>query len=346
MPQEFGTNRDGKPVAIYTLKNASGVIAKVMEHGATLAELHIPDRDGDFADVVLGFDSVAGYESDSNQYFGCTTGRVANRIAKGTFSVDGQTYQLVTNNAPNHLHGGERALDKVLWSSTPSSTSVSQSVRFDYRSPDGEEGYPGTLDVSVTYTLDDSDQLTIYYEAKTDKKTPVNLTHHSYFNLAGAGNGTILDHELYLGAGRYTPTDDTLIPTGEVTHVAGTPFDFCKSKRIGDDIESLTSTAALGYDHNFVLDNSGARHLACRLRDPESGRVMEMYTSEPAVQFYTGNFLNGAAGKGGQVYAHRGGLCLEPQHYPDAPNQQHFPEIWLEPGEVYRQTSVHRFSVD
>ncbi len=344
--QQFGTTQDGVAVSSYTLINANGVVARVAEFGATLVELHVPDRDGVLADVVLGFDSVAGYESEANQYFGCTAGRVANRIAKGRFEIGGKQYDLATNNEPNHLHGGVRGLDKVVWTSAASSTPMSQSVRFEYRSPDGEEGYPGNLDVAVTYTLDNSNQLTIHYEAKTDQTTPVNLTHHSYFNLAGAGVGTVLDHELKIFASRYTPTDDTLIPTGQLANVNGTALDFREPKPVGLHLDDVAESAALGYDHNFVLDGDGDTRLACRLREPASGRVMEIHTSEPGLQFYTGNFLNGQIGKDGKTYVQRGALCLETQHFPDSPNQPDFPDIWLEPNETYLQTTVHKFSVD
>ena len=343
---DFGKTADGTAVQIYTLKNDSGLTAKVMTRGATLVQLHAPDRDGKSADIILGWDSVAGYESEDNQYFGCTTGRVCNRIAGGRFSLDGKDYTLAINNEPNHLHGGtERSLDKVVWQAKPYSSDRGHGVRFSYTSPDGEEGYPGTLNVKVNYFLPKAaNRLNITYVATTDKATPVNLTNHAYFNLAGAGSETILNHQLQLNADKYTPTDDTLIPTGEIATVADTPLHFRKMKKIGARIEKLTETAALGYDHNYVLnpqtDKDKDYNLAAVLREQTSGRVLRIMTQEPGIQFYSGNFLKGQQGKDGKTYAHRSGLCLETQHFPDSVNQDSFPSTILKPGEEYRTSTL------
>ena len=346
--EPFGKTADGTPVERYTLKNAHGVIAKIITRGATLTELHVPDKSGKVADVVLGWDDVAGYESADNQYFGCTVGRVGNRIAKGKFKLNGKDYALAINNEPNSLHGGaKRSLDKVVWKAEPVETPNGPGVRFTYTSPDGEEGYPGTLKSSVTYSLNDKNELRIDYEATTDKATPINLTNHSYFNLAGAGSPTVLDHVLQVSAGKYTPTDDTLIPTGKIESVEGTPLDFRKATRIGDRIEKLTNTANLGYDHNLVLDGpSGQLRPIATLKDPSSGRTLKVSTTEPGVQFYSGNFLKGQKGKGGKTYNHRSAVCLETQHFPDSINHPEFPKAVLEPGETYRHTCVYAVSAE
>lgn len=342
----FGKTADGVAVDEYTLKNSSGLTVSIISRGATIRSILAPDRNGNFADIVNGFDDVAGYEGEGNQYFGCTTGRVCNRIAKGKFTLDGQEYTLAINNEPNHLHGGvKRSLDKVVWKGRKVEMKSGGCVSFSYTSPDGEEGYPGTLKVNVRYILGEDNRLRISYRATTDKATPVNLTNHAYFNLAGAGSPTVLDHELQLEADQYTPTDDTLIPTGELADVEGTVLDFRKSTRIGDRIEKLTDTAALGYDHNFVLRNqSGKNALAATLRDPSSGRVVRIFTQEPGIQFYSGNFLFGQKGKGGKEYAHRSALCLEDQHYPDSVNQPEFPSTILKPDETYKKTTIYEFS--
>ena len=339
---DFGTTADGQPVKIFTLTNRDGVVARLMSRGATLVSLEVPDRDGKKADVVLGFDDLAGYESNRNQHFGCVAGRFANRIAKGRFTLDGHEYQLALNDGPNHLHGGvKRNLDKVVWQAEELTTDAGPAVRFRYTSPDGEEGYPGNLTVTVTYTLTDANELRIDYEATTDKATPVNLTNHSYFNLAGAGAKTALDHELMVNADRYTPVDETLIPTGEIAPVAGTPLDFRQPRKIGERIEQLAGTSTKGYDHNYVLNKQeGELSLAARLRDPASGRTLTVSTTEPAVQVYSGNFLHDQAGRGGLAYPQRSGVCLETQHYPDSVNQPSFPNVILRPGETYRQTTV------
>ena len=343
----FGKTAAGDPVEIYTLKNSTGVTARVMTRGATLVNLLVPDAAGKSADVILGFDDVSGYEGDGNQYFGCTAGRVANRIAKGTFSLEGRTYRLAINNEPNHLHGGvTRSLDKVIWAATPFETTDTTGVTFRYVSPHGEEGYPGTLSVTVTYALKKSaNELSIDYAATTDQSTPVNLTNHAYFNLTGEGSATVLDHELQLFCDQYTPADDTLIPTGDIAAVEGTDLDFRTPHRIGERIATFDDTGAIGYDHNFVIKGqAGTLRPAARLQDPASGRVLDVSTTEPGIQFYSGNFLKGQVGKGGKSYAHRSALCLETQHFPDSINQPQFPGTVLHPGETYRHTCVLRFS--
>lgn len=345
---EFGKTADGTPVEEFTLTNSTGATVKLISRGATLKEWLVPDKNGEVADVVFGFDDVAGYESPANGYFGCTAGRVANRIAKGKFTLDGKDYSLATNNAPNALHGGEkRSLDKVVWQGKPFKSDDGEGVVFTYSSPDGEEGYPGKLDIEVTYTLNDKNELRIDYDATTDKATPVNLTNHAYFNLAGAGSPTINDHELTLTADRYTPVDDTLIPTGELASVAGTPFDFRQPHAIGERVDQLGTGTGAGYDHNFVLNNQdGDLAVAAKVRDPKSGRVLTVSTTEPGIQFYGGNFLEGAAGKGGKKYAYRSGFCLETQHYPDSVNQENFPPIILRPGEKYTHTCIYQITAE
>ncbi|MBK8978706.1 MAG: galactose mutarotase [Planctomycetes bacterium] len=340
----FGTTADGTAVTLYELTSPLGPIARITNYGATLVEMWIPDRTGELADVVLGFDDVSGYESDRNQYFGCTTGRVANRIRAGRFELDGEVYRLAINNGPNHLHGGgPHALSRVVWNAQPLRTEDGPAVRFRYASPDGEEGYPGRLSVEVTYTLTTKGDLRIDYEATTDKATPVNLTNHTYWNLAGQGSQTILEHDLQLLASHYTPVDDTLIPLGTIEPVTG-PLDFTAPKPIGRDIGPLLDTATLGYDHNFVLDAPrGLLAKAAVLSDPSTGRSLEIWTTEPGIQLYSGNFLNGQIGKDGRVYRQRSACCLETQHFPNAINEPAFPSVVLRPGEVYRTTTVHRF---
>ncbi len=347
----FGKTSDGEAVELYTLTNEVGATAKVMTRGATLVQMHVPDRDGKTADVVFGFDDVTGYESEANQYFGCTAGRVANRIAKGKFTLDGTDYTLAINNDPNHLHGGvKRSLDKVIWKARPFSSERGHGVAFTYTSPDGEEGYPGTLNVKVTYFLaKDRNALDIRYEATTDKSTPINLTNHAYFNLAGHGSATIHDHVLRLNADGYTPVDDTLIPTGKIAQVEGTPLDFRKPTKIGKRIAELMDTAALGYDHNFVLnaaEEDEPLRLAAVLFDKSSGRRMRILTTEPGIQFYSGNFLTGAKGKAGKTYAHQSGLCLETQHFPDSINQPKFPSVVLKPGDTFTSQTRITFATD
>jgi len=349
--ESFGTTKDGQAVELYTLKSGNGLMAKIMTRGATLVQLHVPDKDGKTDDVVLGFDDVTGYESEDNQYFGTTTGRVCNRIAKGKFSLDGKDYTLAINNDPNHLHGGvDRSLDKVIWKAKPFTNDKGQGIRFSYTSPDGEEGYPGEMKITVSYFVpSEGNSLAISYTATTDKATPMNLTNHAYFNLGGEGSPTVLDHVLRLNADRYTPTDETLIPTGKIESVEGTDLDFRKRTCIGDRIESIGATAAIGYDHNFVLNeqNTDSKlNLAAALVDPASGRLMRVSTTEPGIQFYSGNFLKGQAGKGGKPYAHRSAMCLETQHYPDSVNHPNFPTTILKPGETFESRTVFAFSID
>lgn len=342
--EPFGKTADGQAVEIYTLTNAKGAEARIMTYGGTVVSLKVPDRDGKLGDVVLGYPSLDGYLKNS-PYFGCITGRYANRIAKGRFSLNGKTYTLAVNNDPNHLHGGVKGFDKVVWNAKEMRSKGGVGVEFSYLSKDGEEGYPGNLSVKVVYTLTESNELRIDYTATTDQPTVVNLTHHSYFNLAGAGS--ILNHELMLNADKFTPTDATAIPTGKLQSVKGTPFDFTKSTSIGARIDQKDEQIAFGrgYDHNYVLRGGRGRlKLAARVVEPTSGRVMEVLTTEPGIQFYTGNFLDGSiTGKGGQVYQQRYGFCLEPQHFPDSPNQPSFPSTVVKPGQAYKTTTVFKF---
>ncbi|RLS56739.1 MAG: galactose mutarotase [Planctomycetota bacterium] len=346
--ESFGKTQKGDAVDRYTLRNKSGVVARLSTRGATLTELQVPDKKGQLVDVVLGFDELAGYEGDTNQHFGCTTGRVANRIAKGKFTLEGKEYQLAINNGVNHLHGGvERNLGQVVWIAEPFENEKGPGVIFRYSSPDGEEGFPGKLDVTVAYQLTHENEVRIDYVATTDKSTPVNLTNHSYFNLSGEGSVTVLDHEVTLHADSYTPADENLIPTGQIASVEGTPLDFRKSTRIGERIAQLDETPFMGYDHNFVCNGkAGDLREIAKVKDPASGRVMTVLTTEPGVQFYTGNFLKGQKGKGGKVYNRRSAMCLETQHYPDSVNHPEFPTTILKPGDKYTQTCVYRFHAE
>lgn len=338
----FGRLPDGAAVDIYTLLNANGIEARVMTYGATLVSLRLPDRKGEFADVHLGFDGLEGYLG-AHPYFGVVVGRYANRIAKGRFTLDGVEYRLALNNNGNTLHGGLKGFDKVVWRAEPVRTANGVGVKLAYLSRDMEEGYPGDLDVTVVYTLTDADELRIEYEAVTDKKTPVNLTNHAYWNLKGEGNGDVLGHLIRLEADTYTAVDSpvTLIPTGEVASVAGTPLDFGSPHAIGERIARVEG----GYDHNYVLRGGGGTlALAARVEEPESGRVLEIRTDQPAIQLYTGNFLDGTvAGKGGKAYRKHSGFCLETQRFPDSPNHPTFPPTILEPGKTFRTSTVHRF---
>ena len=340
---DFGKTPDGTPVDLYVLTNGK-VTAKVMTYGAILTELIVPDRHGKPADVVLGFSNLEGYLA-GHPYFGATTGRVANRIAKGQFTLDGKEYKLAVNNGPNSLHGGLKAFDKVVWKAQDASGPEGPAVRFTYLSPDGEEGYPGNLSVSVTYTVTADQAIKIDYSATTDKATPVNLTNHSYFNLAGPASGNILGHELMLAADQYTPGDDTMIPTGEIKPVKGTPLDFANPAKIGARIAEIPGEPG-GYDHNYVLRGGGqGPALAARVSEPASGRVLEMFTTEPGVQFYTANFLDGSLkGKDGVVYKKNQAFCLEAQHFPDSVHHANFPTTILKPGETYTQTTIYKFS--
>lgn len=339
--EPFGKIGD-KPVTRYVLKNKNGVTVKIMDYGAIVTDWVIPDAKGKPIDIALGFDDLEGYLK-GHPYFGSNAGRVANRIAKARFTLDGKEYQLAANNGPNALHGGLKGFDKQFWKATPDKDK--NSVTFEYKSPDGEEGYPGNLDVAITYTLEDDNGLKIDYRAVTDKATPINLAHHSYFNLNGNGSGDILGHTLKLAASQYTPVDDTLIPTGKVDPVKGTPLDFTEPKTIGARIGELKGTPG-GYDHNFVVDRTaedgkGLKSIATV--SAPSGLSLEVLSTEPAVQFYTGNFLDGSnIGKGKAVYGKNAGFCLEPQHYPDSINQPQFPSVVLKPGDTYRQTTVFR----
>jgi len=351
-PQPFGTTARGASVSVYTLKNAHGIELRVLDYGGIIVSLKLPDRAGKFDDVVLGYDSLAGYERAS-PYFGALIGRYGNRIARGRFTLDGRTYTLATNNGPNHLHGGARGFDKVVWDVTPFDGPDSVGLILRYTSRDGEEGYPGMLHATVTYTLTNRDELIFDYHATTDRATPVNLTQHSYFNLAGHGRGgDILGHVVTLNADHFTPVDSTLIPTGEVRSVAGTPFDFRSPTSIGAriDAEDLQLRHGRGYDHNFVLNKGGkggtGLTLAARVYEPTSGRVMEISTTEPGLQFYSGNYLDGTLrGKQGVVYGHRGGFAMETQHFPDSPNKPAFPSTILRPGAEYRSRTIYAFSV-
>lgn len=342
----FGKTNEGVAVEMFRLKGDGGAVVEIISRGATIRSVKVADASGVVADVVNGFEDVAGYESDKNQYFGCTTGRVCNRIAGASFELDGQTYKLAANDGANTLHGGAtRSLDKVVWEGKVDESDASvAAVDFEYFSPDGEEGFPGNVHFGVRFALTDDNSLVMRYSATTDMRTPINLTNHAYFNLGGHGNGTILDHELQIMADMYTPTDDALIPTGEVSSVADTPLDFRKSMRIGERVDALTDTPAKGYDHNFVLrsPNTGIRPVAI-LKDRKSGRSLTVLSDQPGLQFYGGNFLFGQEGKDGQKYEYRGALCLEAQHFPDSVNQPNFPSILLDSGDEYAQTTIYRF---
>lgn len=342
----FGTI-DGRPVELFLLTNPRGMKAAITNYGGIVVELWVPDRHGRLADVVLGYPTLEAYVKDS-PYFGAIIGRYGNRIGKARFTLGGQEYRLAANDHGNHLHGGIKGFDKVVWEAQPTETPQGPQLKLSYLSKDGEEGYPGNLQVTVTYRLTDDNALEIEYRATTDKPTPVNLTNHSYFNLRGQGEGDILAHELVLCADRFTPVDAGLIPTGELRPVEGTPFDFRTPVAIGKRIDQPDEQLRFGrgYDHNFVLNKQpGEMGLAARVVEPTSGRVMEVLTTEPAVQFYSGNFLDGTnVGKGGKVYRHRYGFCLETQHFPDSPNQPHFPSTILDPGKEYRSRTVYKFS--
>lgn len=351
LTQPFGQLPDGRTAELYTLQAPSGLEAQITNYGGIVVRLLVPDRDGQLVNVSLGFDEVEDYVA-KNPYFGALIGRIGNRVAHGRFELDGETYRLATNNDPGgvpcHLHGGTVGFDKVLWTATPTAVDGQPSLHLAYTSPDGEEGYPGTLTVEVVYTLTRDNALRIHYRATTDKATPVNLTNHTYFNLKGAGRGDVLDHQLQLAASSFTPVGPDMIPTGEIAAVAGTPFDFTSphslGARVNDDHTQLI--AGGGYDHNFVIDRDGpGLAFAARVIEPASGRVMEVLTTEPGVQLYGGNFLDGSLqSPEGLPYVYRGAFCLETQHYPDAPNQPDFPSIILRPGEVYDTITVYKFS--
>ena len=347
--QEQVTVRDFDEIKLYQLKNANGVQVGVTNFGAIINSILVPDRNGKLADIALGYNNVESYiNAVDKPYFGSIVGRYGNRIANGEFSLNGETYTLAKNNGPNHLHGGVIGFDKVVWNAKPVSGSGFTGVELTYLAKDMEEGYPGNLSVKVTYKLTDENTLEVDYLATTDKSTPVNLTQHTYFNLKGEGNGDILDHQLMINADRYTPVDEGLIPTGELAPVQGTPFDFRIAKPIGKDInvENQQLEFGLGYDHNFVLNGtSNEMRIAASVYEPGSGRMLEIHTQEPGIQFYCGNFLDGRLqGKSGKTYVHRGGFCLETQHFPDSPNQKQFPSTILNPGEKYQTKTIFKFS--
>ncbi|HEX7295297.1 MAG TPA: aldose epimerase family protein [Pyrinomonadaceae bacterium] len=346
---DFGKTPDGQNVELFTLTNGMGTEAKITNYGGIVVSLSIPDRNRKFADVVLGFNDLESY-LNQRQYFGTIIGRYGNRIAKGRFSLNGVEYKLATNNGPNHLHGGIKGFDKVVWTPAPTTTRNAASLSLTYLSKDGEEGYPGNLEVKVVYTLTNNNDLKIDYSATTDKDTVVNLTHHSYFNLAGEGNGDILSHELRLHAPHYLPTDATSIPTGEIRSVARTPFDFMTAKAIGERINQNDQQLEFGngYDHNWVISTNrpGQLNVVAEVYEPTTGRAMRVSTTEPGIQFYTGNFLDGTlTGKSGKPYPRRSGFCLETQHYPDSPNQPKFPTTTLKKGATYTSTTIYHFGV-
>ena len=345
--QPFGNTKDGTPVELFTFRNAKGVEARICNYGGLVISLKVPDRNGKFGDVVLGYDNLDGYLK-SSPYFGALVGRYGNRIAKGKFTLDGKEYTLAVNNGPNALHGGLKGFDKVVWTPKVLSTPDGPALELRYLSKDGEEGYPGNLAVTAVYTLTEDNGLKLDYTARTDKDTIVNLTQHSYFNLACKGDN--LNHEVMIPADKFTPVDSTLIPTGELRPVEGTPFDFRKSTAIGARINQDDEQLKFGkgYDHNWVINKPlGQLGLMARVYEPTSGRVLEVLSTEPGLQFYTGNFLDGAiTGKGGWVYQFRNAFCMEPQHYPDSPNHPNFPSVMLKSGQVYKHTLIYRFSVE
>ena len=347
----FGATSDGTAVEKYTLRNSHGIEANVITYGATLQSLLVPDKNGKVDDVVLGFDDVQGYQNNGTVYFGATIGRFGNRLAGGQFSLDGKTYQVPQNDKTNALHGGTQGFDKRVWKAEPSNGNGWVGVKLTYLSADGEMGFPGALNTEVTYSLNEKNELRIQYRATTDKPTVLNLTNHSYFNLAGAGNGDVLKQVATLHASHYTPVNEKLIPTGELPAVSGTPMDFLKPTAIGKNIKAdhqqlkYAEPKQGGFDFNWVLDTKGdVSKLAAEVSDPQSGRRLQLFTSEPGVQLYTGNFLDGSIhGKAGKVYPHWGAFTLETQHYPDAPNQPKFPSTRLDPGKTYTQTTVFKF---
>jgi len=346
-PEAFHKLVDGKQVDLYKLKNKNGLEMNVTNYGGRIVSLMIPDKSGKMEDVVLGYESIDGYLNANEQYFGASIGRYGNRIAKGSFAIDSSKYNLAVNNAPNSLHGGVKGFSAKVWNAVPKGQNE---LELSLVSPDMEEGYPGELKVTVNYKLTDANEVTITYRAETSKPTILSLTNHSYFNLHGAGNGDILDLEVFLNADKYTPVDSTLIPTGKIESVIGTPLDFTTPATVGSRINEKNEQLAfgLGYDHNFVLNKTDVKviTLAASVYDPQSGRFMEVFTNEPGVQFYTGNFLKGKEiGKQNKPYTFRSGLCLETQHFPDSPNQPAFPTVVLRPGEVYNSVCIYKFSI-
>jgi aldose 1-epimerase len=351
----FGKTPDGTPVDIYTLRNSRGAEARIMTYGGIVQKLTMPDKNGEFADVVLGFDSLDGYVNPGYvkacPYFGALIGRYGNRIGGAKFTLEGQTCTLATNNGPNSLHGGVKGFDKVVWTAVKADVgSKGPRLKLNYLSKDGEEGFPGNLNVTATYTLTDDNELKLQFTATTDKPTVVNLTHHSYFNLAGQGNGDTLNHSVYINSDKTTPVDSGLITTGEFAGVAGTPFDFRTPTAIGARINDPNTVLQYGpgYDHNWVINKpAGQFGLMARVSDPKSGRVMEVWSDEPGLQFYAGNFLDGTLiGKEGKVYQRRNAFCMEPQHYPDSPNKPNFPSVELKPGQTYHNTIAYKFSAE
>jgi aldose 1-epimerase len=340
---EFGKLPDGTAIEAYTLHNSQGASAKIITYGATLTELHVPDKNGKMGDVVLGFDNIEGYLGQ-HPYFGGTIGRYGNRIAKGKFTLDGKEYDLFLNNGPNSLHGGQIGFNRRVWKAEELKDKDGAAVRFSYLSKDGEENYPGNLQVSVTYTLTNTNELKLQYSAETDKDTVLNVTNHSYFNLSGTDTGNILKYILYINADKYTPVDSTLIPTGEIANVAGTPLDFLKPTAIGARIGELKEIG--GYDHNYALNGkAGTLRVAAKVTDPESGREMEVLTTEPGVQFYSAIGLNGSIkGKGGVGYEKYGAICLETQHFPDSPNHPNFLSTVLKPGTKFYSETIYKFT--
>ncbi len=347
--KDFEDEINGKEISIHTIKNRNGIEATFTNYGQRLVTLYTPDKQGNFDDIVLGFETLEGYRKAEEKYFGATIGRYGNRIAKGKFSIDGQEYTLATNNGANHLHGGDKGFESVVWNVDKV---TDNEIEFSRLSPDMEEGYPGNLMVKVNFQLTADNELIITYEAETDQKTTVNLTHHSFFNLKGNGNGTVNEHLLTINANYFTPVNSGLIPTGEIRSVEGTPFDFNKPKPIGQDLEVENEQLkyGMGYDHNFVLNENSTDEdgllLAAKVLEPKSGRTLEVFTDEPGLQFYGGNFLKGNTGKSGKKYDFRGAFCLETQHFPDSPNQENFPSTMLLPGDKYTSTCVYKFGVE
>jgi aldose 1-epimerase len=342
----FGRLADGTDIGLFTLTNAQGLEVRAIAYGAILVSIRVPDRRGAAGDVVLGFDDLQGY-LERSRYFGAVVGRYGNRIAKGRFTLDGRAFQLATNNGPNHLHGGVKGFDKVVWQAQADPPGRGGRVVFSYTSRDGEEAYPGTLNARVSYLVTARNELVVEYQATADAPTPVNLTQHSYFNLAGEGRGDILGHVLVLDADQYLPVDETMIPTGELAAVAGTPFDFRRPTPIGARIAAAHEqlTRGSGYDHSFVLQGAPGLRRAAQVVEPVSGRTLEIATTEPGLQFYSGNHLSGQLGKAGHEYPARSGFCLETQHFPDSPNHSHFPSTILRPGATYRSKTVFTFGV-
>jgi aldose 1-epimerase len=345
----FGKAPDGTPVELFTLTNINGVTAQITNYGGIITTLKVPDKNGNFEDVVLGYYTLEEY-LEKSPHFGCLVGRFGNRIAKGKFTLDGVEYQMAINNGPNHLHGGLVGFDKKVWTPEMITKDDGAALKLAYLSPDGEENYPGNLNVEAVYALNDDNELILTFNARTDKKTVLNLTHHSYFNLKGHGNGDILDHEIQFNSRELVAIDSTSIPLGPLMNIENTPFDFHEPKLIGSDIDADDEQIRNGggYDHSFVVEGYNKElKLACTVREPASGRIMEVWTTEPAVQFYTGNFLDGSIiGKDGRVYHKRYGFCLEAQHYPDSPNHPEYPTTVLNPGEMYDQTTIYKFLVE